>query len=106
LTSTTSRGQAREGIPGQSEIIITKAPEFSEIEQTSMKKISANQNVPQKPFGLRHQKWLNFKTTFQSGDCLVHFVTPEKAWIRLSGLEGYAIIRSDTVISVFVLKVS
>ncbi|MES9861542.1 MAG: hypothetical protein ABW157_21265 [Candidatus Thiodiazotropha sp. LLP2] len=88
------------------EIIVNKAQEFSDIEENSMKRISLNPDVPQKPFGFRHEKWLAFKKKLQHGDCLIHFTTPEEAWKRLAGLEGYAIIRGNEVIAFFVLKVS
>lgn len=88
------------------EIVVSKAEDFSVIEAGSMKKISLNPDVPQMPFGYRHEKWLAFKKKFQDGDCLVYFTTPEKAWKRLAGLEGYAIMRGNEVIAVFVLKVS
>jgi hypothetical protein len=88
------------------EIIVSKTQEFSDIEKKSLKKISLNPDVPQKPFGYRHEKWLAFKNKFQHGDCLIHFITPEEAWKRLAGLEGYAIIRGNEVVAVFILKVS
>lgn len=88
------------------EIIVSAAEDFSIIEENSLRKISLNPDVPQKPFGYRQEKWLTFKNKFQHGDCLIHFTTPDEAWKRLAGLEGYAIIRGNEVIAVFVLKVS
>lgn len=88
------------------EIIVSKAQELSVIEENSLRKITLNPDVPHKPFGFRNEKWLAFKNKFQHGDCLIHFTTPDEAWKRLAGLEGYAIIRGNEVIGVFVLKVS
>jgi hypothetical protein len=62
--------------------------------------------VPQKPFGYRYEKWLVFRKKFKHGDCLIHFTTPEDAWKRLAGLEGYAILRENEVVAVFILMVS
>ncbi|MCG7870034.1 MAG: hypothetical protein JAY74_27170 [Candidatus Thiodiazotropha taylori] len=79
---------------------------FSDLEEDSMKEISKRPDVPQVPFGYSHKEWLSFKQKYQQEDCLIYFKTPEEAWKRLSGIEGYAIMRGNEVIAVFVLKVS
>jgi hypothetical protein len=88
------------------EVIVSNAKGFSELEEDSLKDISKRPEVPQVPFGYSHKEWLEFKQKYQQEDCLVYFITPEKAWKRLAGLEGYAIIRGNKVIAVFILKVS
>jgi lipopolysaccharide biosynthesis glycosyltransferase len=53
-----------------------------------------------------NEKWQTFKMKYNKGDCLVHFTTPEEAWKRLVGLEGYAILRGKRVVDVFVVKIN
>jgi hypothetical protein len=87
-------------------VIVSHTKSFSELEEDSLRDISKHPHVPQVPFGYSNEEWLAFKQKYQQQDCLVYFITPEETWKRLAGLEGYAIIRGNEVIAVFVLKVS
>lgn len=87
-------------------VIISHTKGFSDLEEESLKEISKHPHVPQVPFGYSNKEWLAFKHKYQQDDCLVYFKTPEESWKRLAGLEGYAIIRGEEIIAVFILKIS
>ncbi len=90
----------------QRDITTSEISAISDIEKSALVRVAEYPDVPQRPFGYRNKDWLVFKQQYLSGDCLIHFITGEDSWKKLSGLEGYAIIRGDEVVDIFLLKVN
>jgi hypothetical protein len=53
------------------------------------------------PDDLLDEQWLEFEDKIQDGDKLWYFRTPKETWTEFvprCGMEGYALVREDTVV--------
>jgi hypothetical protein len=73
---------------------------YSFHEKVSFKKLESN--FKDSTF----KDWLEFKSTYQTGDCILKFKTDEDSWSGLYGELGYAIIRDGAVKYMMVVIVS
>ena len=51
---------------------------------------------------LLDEQWLQFRDKMKNGDELWHFRTPQETWTEFfprCGMEGYALVRGDTVVA-------
>jgi hypothetical protein len=46
--------------------------------------------------------WIRLKSSFEEGDELYFFRSDKGSWSRLSGQEGYVLVRKDRIVSRFV----
>lgn len=46
--------------------------------------------------------WIRLKSSFEEGDELYFFRSDKESWSRLSGQEGYVLVRKDRIVSRFV----
>jgi hypothetical protein len=52
------------------------------------------------------QDWAKIKDGLRGEDELYYFISNRASWARLSGLEGYVVIRGDAVVDVFCTAIS
>lgn len=50
--------------------------------------------------------WIAFKSEFKPGDEVVRLVAPTAYWVNSAGWDGFAIVRSDTVVAMLVQTLS
>jgi hypothetical protein len=58
---------------------------------------------------LLDEQWLQFKDKFQDGDELWVFRTPQETWTEFfprCGMEGFALVRDDTVVAEILTSIS
>ena len=58
------------------------------------------------PFGKRNADWLILKRDLQIDDCLIYFKTSKESWKRLSGREGYLLLREGKILYTLITRVS
>ena len=62
--------------------------------------------IPEKPGGFMHEEWAKFRANFQKGDEFWIFSSPKDTWNQLAGRAGFAIVRNEEVVDVFVSVMS
>lgn len=58
------------------------------------------------PFGFIFDEWVQFKNKIRVGDMLWFFRSDQSSWNALAGREGYAIVRNNMIIDIFVTKMN
>ena len=54
----------------------------------------------------KDKRYQEFKASFQEGDSLVYFRSPENSWLALAGREGFSIIRDNKVVKTYITIMS
>ena len=73
---------------------------IEKVEKESLDGLS--ENTQKVPFGLNNKRWLEFKDKYQESDEIYFYVSDKTSWERLSGSQGYVLIRNDQVIAMIV----
>ncbi|MCU7843408.1 MAG: hypothetical protein KZQ93_06175 [Candidatus Thiodiazotropha sp. (ex Monitilora ramsayi)] len=89
------------------EYILSGPEEIEDIENEHYEIVKkSNTSCPKLPFGCRQEDWEKFKSMVRENDEVVHFSSPPEHWAALYGRAGYAIIRGDKVVDVFIILVN
>lgn len=59
-----------------------------------------------KPFGMRANNWIDFKSRITEGVELWNFSSDALSWGSLCGRAGYALVENDEVIDTFTTRLS
>lgn len=58
------------------------------------------------PFGRQNSEWEEIKQNISPGDCLFHYRSDEESWNKLSGREGYILIRRGRPVAGILVRMS
>ncbi|MCO4320380.1 hypothetical protein [Aliidiomarina quisquiliarum] len=67
---------------------------------------NARKDVPFVPFGFANEEWEIFKNKMKGGDEIRRMSSPPGSWSRLSGWEGYVLIRGQNIIWQMVTRIN
>ncbi len=89
------------------EYILSGPEDIEKIESESYEIVEKSEtSCPKLPLGCRQEDWEKFKSKVKKGDEIFHFTSPPEHWAALYGRAGYAIIRGDKVVDVFIMLVN
>jgi len=77
------------------------------VENVEAKNLSPDDGrVPHVPFGFMNSRWIEFKTSFRTGDEIMLYSSNEKDWERGMGREGYILVRNQIIIDEIMTKMN
>jgi hypothetical protein len=83
-------------------IVLGEVLELQKIEQKYLMPVIVGGKKQLLPFGERNSAWLEFKSIYRLGDCVVYFESDRESWANLSGRRGYVLIRNGKAIDAFI----